>query len=237
MSDFMTTIGTSNCIEEVITKAKDRIVLISPYLKWSRIFFERLVEADKRNVKIAIVFGKEELRDDQRHMISQLRNLSLYYYENLHAKCYFNEQQLIISSMNLHEYSERNNREMSVRVYASDAVYKNAVAEAESIIAAVVREKNSDDRGRRGRGAQGVSAAPSKGEAGGHCIRCPRPIPRDSERPFCLDCFTAWAQWENWDFKEKFCHACGEKAQTSRRYPLCKVCFGRSSRQHSASLG
>jgi hypothetical protein len=229
MADFLTTNGTTTCIEELITKAKNRIVLISPYLKWSQILFERLVEADRRGVKIVIVFGKEELRAEQRQRIDQLTNLSLYYYENLHAKCYFNELQLVVSSMNLHEFSERNNREMSVRVWAADRVYKDAVGEAESIIQAAHL-----DQGERARLAPEQRTARAKeaqinGGAGGHCIRCRKSIPRDKERPFCLECFTIWVGWENWDFEEKFCHECGSVADTSRRYPLCSDCL-RSSK-------
>ena len=34
----------------------------------------------------------------------------------LHAKCYFNEQNLVISSMNLYDFSEVNNWEMSILI-------------------------------------------------------------------------------------------------------------------------
>jgi phosphatidylserine/phosphatidylglycerophosphate/cardiolipin synthase-like enzyme len=227
MADFLTTSGTTTCIEELITKAKKRIVLISPYLKWSQILFERLVEADRRGVKIVIVFGKEDLRTEQRQRINQLANLSLYYYENLHAKCYFNELQLVVSSMNLHEFSERNNREMSVRVWASDRVYKDAVAEAESIIQAAELAQGehvsvaSRERARANE-ARAIDCT------GGHCIRCKKSIPLDKERPFCFECFAIWAGWENWDFEERFCHVCGSGANTSRRYPLCSDCFRRA---------
>lgn len=61
MADFLTTNGTTTCIEELITKAKSRIVLISPYLKWSQILFERLVEADRRSSTAHVLrrFGAE----------------------------------------------------------------------------------------------------------------------------------------------------------------------------------
>lgn len=229
MADFLTTNGTTTCIEELITKAKSRIILISPYLKWSQILFERLVEADRRGVKIVIVFGKEELRAEQRRKIEQLEHLSLYYYENLHAKCYFNEQQLVVSSMNLHEFSERNNREMSVRVWAADRVYKDAVAEAESIIQAAHLEEGEHVSVASAQRVARVSESRSNGGGSGHCIRCKKSITRDKERPFCLECFTIWAGWENWDFEEKFCHVCGAAADTSRRYPLCSDCFRKSN--------
>jgi phosphatidylserine/phosphatidylglycerophosphate/cardiolipin synthase-like enzyme len=226
MADFLTTHGTVACIEEIISKAQKKIVLISPYLKWSRLLFERLRDADQRGVPVSIVFGKKELAPDQRRLLGQLKHLDLYFCDNLHAKCYFNETQLIISSLNLHEFSERNNREMGVRVFATDEVYKDAVNEAQSIIQASVMDG--------GEGGPVVTEPRARswertaGEPQGYCIRCQRTIPRDPDKPFCLECFGVWANWENWDFEEQCCHVCGGDAVTSRRRPLCEDCYRRA---------
>lgn len=60
---------------------------------------------------------------------------------------------------------------------------------------------------------------------GGRCIRCGAAIQLNPDRPFCQVCFRVWAQWENWDYEELRCHACGKDARTSRRKPLCGPCF------------
>lgn len=43
-----------------------------------------------------------------------ISNLLLYSHPNVHCKCYLNENYLLITSMNMYEYSEENNREMGV---------------------------------------------------------------------------------------------------------------------------
>ena len=40
-------------------------------------------------------------------------HVHLYFSKNLHAKCYLNEKKMIITSMNLYEFSQVNNREMA----------------------------------------------------------------------------------------------------------------------------
>jgi hypothetical protein len=225
MADFLTTSATTSCIEQLLSTSKRRVVLMSPFLKLSQIMFERLMDADRRSVEIAVVYGKEDLRAEQHRLLRQLVNMRLYFYENLHAKCYFNESQLIVSSMNLHEFSERTNREMSIRVWAADRVYRDAVAEAESIIQAATLDRGVSASASPVNPPVRGGEARASGSALGHCIRCDRPIPKNKERPFCLDCFVIWAGWEDWDYGEAFCHACGTATRTSRRRPLCQRCF------------
>ena len=52
MADFLTTNGTSSEIENIIIDAKKELTLVSPYLKLSKTFYERLRDADQRGVKI-----------------------------------------------------------------------------------------------------------------------------------------------------------------------------------------
>jgi hypothetical protein len=136
MPQFLTTAGTSHIIEDIIIKAKSELVLITPYLKLSRILFERLTDANHRGVRIQLVYGKSELQPSERQQLNALTNIELLFLSNLHAKCYFNESTLIVSSMNLYEFSEKNNREMGIVLTRRDDVdcFADALAEAHSII-------------------------------------------------------------------------------------------------------
>lgn len=136
MPQFLTTAGTSHIIEDIIIKAKSELVLITPYLKLSRILFERLTDANHRGVRIQLVYGKSELQSSERQQLNTLTNMELLYLGNLHAKCYFNESTLIVSSMNLYEFSEKNNREMGIVLTRRDdgECFADALAEAQSII-------------------------------------------------------------------------------------------------------
>lgn len=68
--------------------------------------------------------------------IQKLDYIRLSLCKNLHAKCYLNESECIISSLNLYEFSQVNNNEMgiSIRKYEDDDVFKDAYEEAQRII-------------------------------------------------------------------------------------------------------
>ena len=48
--------------------------------------------------------------------LQELTSVKISACENLHAKCYLNENTAIITSMNLYLYSQQNNREMGIKV-------------------------------------------------------------------------------------------------------------------------
>jgi len=146
MADFLTTSGISYQIEELIRSSKGELILVTPYLKLSQILFERLKDADKRGVTITLIYGKQELKQDQIDNLNSLENLELYYLENLHAKCYVNENFVILSSMNLYDFSEKNNREMGVLIKKSEnqSLYDNVKSEIISIIDAGECKKSTN---------------------------------------------------------------------------------------------
>jgi phosphatidylserine/phosphatidylglycerophosphate/cardiolipin synthase-like enzyme len=135
MVEFLTTTGLTYSIEKIIKHAKSKIVIVSPYIKISRNYHERLIEAEKRNIKVTIIFGKEVLTADQDELLGDLNKLELYFCDNLHAKCYMNESSALISSMNLYEYSQVNNREMGILIEKSKEpnTYLEIETEIESI--------------------------------------------------------------------------------------------------------
>ena len=136
MAEFLTTSGTSYNIENIIIEAKSKLILVSPYLQISKTFYERLKDASNKGVSIKIIYGKDELKPNERNSLADLKNVELFYFDNLHAKCYFNENKMVITSMNMYEFSEKNNREMGVlidRVKDKD-LFDKAVSETFSIL-------------------------------------------------------------------------------------------------------
>jgi phosphatidylserine/phosphatidylglycerophosphate/cardiolipin synthase-like enzyme len=136
MAEFLTTSGTSHNLENIIIEAKYNITLVSPYLQISKTLFERLKEAALRRVKIKIVYGKDDLKQNERKSLEAINALQLYYFENLHAKCYFNEKTMVITSMNMYEFSERKNREMGILIdhKIDKNIYDKAEKEVNSIL-------------------------------------------------------------------------------------------------------
>lgn len=114
MSQFLTTHGIAHHLEQIIKKADDELILLSPYFQLSQRFLERLKSADQKGVHVTIVYRNNKLKDGEYNKIKQLSNLKLYANDNLHAKCYLNHQAAIVTSMNMYEFSEKNNWEMGV---------------------------------------------------------------------------------------------------------------------------
>jgi hypothetical protein len=250
MAEFLTTHGTAFYLERIISEARERLVLVSPYLKVSRLLAERLHDADRSGVPLTLVYGKEELRDEERTALGRLSGLTAYFLPHLHAKCYANERHMVITSMNMYEFSEKTNREMGVLLAAAEPAYTDAMAEISSIIAAAsprhfatqerLRARTTPDSAGEEGGSVGavpgvvgarVFPAPPRGRAvrGGHCIRCRGRVPANPARPLCDECYGVWAQFENAEYPERYCHACGREADTSVARPRCRGCYEAAS--------
>src|SRR5438552_6769895 len=189
MAEFLTTHGTAFQIENVIAGARKRLTLVSPFLKLSKTLAERLQDAARRGVKITIVFGKEELEHEQEVLLVGLAGARLYFLPNLHAKCYFNEDRMVITSMNMYEFSEKHNREMGVLLKVGEPGYADALREVDSIIAAAEARSVTSAPTHSRRTYQPTETFParvsshSRRHGYGVCIRCQASIPRNPWRP------------------------------------------------------
>ncbi|MFC6861209.1 phospholipase D family protein [Zunongwangia atlantica] len=233
MAEFLTTTWISSYIEKIIKDANKKVVLVSPYLQFSKSFYERLQDAQNHNVQIVIIYGKSKLNSKETNLLKELTNLELYFSENLHAKCYFNESSMVITSMNMYEYSEKNNREMGVYIEAKGDkdLYENAVKETESIIRSsevVVLHKKTPKKKFSLSSKKEKTKFKSKTSVNrkeGTCIRCSEIIPLNMDSPYCKKCYKSWSFYENLDFEEKVCHSCGEENTSTMVKPVCYSCY------------
>jgi hypothetical protein len=230
MAKFLTTKGISHNLEEIIKKAERKLILVSPYLKISKALHERLADATNRGVEIVVVYGKDELKPNERNGLAKLSGLRLYYCEDLHAKCYMNEASVIITSMNMYEFSEQRNREMGVFVEKEQDVelYLQAFEEVQSILNASEESLLQVAARKPYQSKKSTSSKPAK-KAMGYCIRCETRIVFDASKPLCLSCFDSWSKWSNPDYVEDFCHSCGEFNDTSFAEPICSDCTSATS--------
>lgn len=145
MPKLITTKGAAHYIEQIIKKANNSIILVTPYLRLDTNFIERLRDADKSGVQIILVYGKDKLADDQMKTLQSFENLEIFFYQNLHAKCYFNENSMVITSMNLYEFSEKNNRELGIYLerFEDKDIYEEAINEIKSVVNASAKIKSS----------------------------------------------------------------------------------------------
>jgi phosphatidylserine/phosphatidylglycerophosphate/cardiolipin synthase-like enzyme len=137
MSKYLRTSAISANLEELIREAREKLYIISPYLKLSDSIKELLNDKEREKVDVRIIFGKQELNPTEMSFLNSLKYVRLYFSKNLHAKCYLNEKKMIISSMNLYEFSQQNNREMGIlierEVESDTTVYDDAWKDIESI--------------------------------------------------------------------------------------------------------
>ena len=92
------------------------LFILSPYLKFPEILYERLCNANERGATIIMIFGKSDLSLEEKQKFSKISKIKLFFYENLHAKLYMVYSKAILCSMNLYDYSIQNNREMGVLI-------------------------------------------------------------------------------------------------------------------------
>ena len=136
MAKFLNTSATNYFLEELIKDAKDRLILISPFLKLNDRMKELLADKNRLKIDVRIVYGKSELQPEEINWLKELTYIRTSFCKNLHAKCYMNEELCIITSLNLYEFSQVNNNEMGVLIRRAEDVdlYKDAYEEAQRII-------------------------------------------------------------------------------------------------------
>ena len=136
MARFLNTSATNYFLEELIKNARDRLILISPYLKLNSRIKELLEDKNRLKIDVRIVYGKSELQPEEINWLKDLTYIRTSFCQNLHAKCYLNEQLCIVTSMNLYEFSQVNNNEMGILIDRADdsELYRDTFEEAQRII-------------------------------------------------------------------------------------------------------
>lgn len=121
MSKFLTGKNLEDAVYDIIWEAENVLLIVSPYIKLDD-YFKKLFDKHKSNPKIhlLLIFGKNE-KEVRRSMneldfdyFKEFPNVSIIYVPELHAKYYGNEKKGIITSINLYDYSFKNNIEFGV---------------------------------------------------------------------------------------------------------------------------
>jgi phosphatidylserine/phosphatidylglycerophosphate/cardiolipin synthase-like enzyme len=222
MAQFLDTTGISYRLEQIIKKADSRLILISPYLKINERIKELLEDKDRMKIDIRIIYGKNELLPEENNLLGKMRSIRSSFCKNLHAKCYLNEKEALITSMNLYEFSQVNNNEMGILVDAKEdeKLYKDIDAEVNRLIRISEEVRIS------------VEKVPYRNllhnldkKGLGFCIRCRKDIGVDPTAPYCKECYASWSKWQNPEFEEKHCHICGKPNGSTILKPTCYNCY------------
>lgn len=227
MAEFITRKAIVHRIAKIIEEAEEEIVLISPYINADN-ETKKLIENTKRAITIHVIYGKrEKLRQNERGFFDE-RSVKLSYREHLHAKCYLNEKEAIVTSMNLYEYSQLHNDEMGILVSRKDdrelydAIYQQAMEWKEDSggVDASANGRRNSKGAKTQKEVTPVLQAPKKG----FCIRCRANLPVNPDYPYCDSCYTTWSRYKK-EYGEKYCQICGSEYKVTFKRPACLDCY------------
>lgn len=227
MAIILGTDGISEAIEDIMIDARNGVIIICPYLKISCRIKRLLSSASDRGIKFLVIYGKDrEMREDTRSFLESLDPMMILFLKDLHAKLYMNERQALVTSMNLHEYSQIHNEELGVlfdstedpdkfRQLQSYVIHLTEEAEEEYVSPSVDDEAESDD---------GTRFIPEGLEC--HCIRCGIVLPPTNSTVYCGRCMSVWAIYGNTRYTEAYgsCFICGKPFMSSAIEPSCPRC-------------
>ena len=240
MAKFLTTTGIKYRLEEIIKTAEERLVLISPFLRVNERIKELLEDKDRLKMDVRVIYGKNQLQPEENNWLESMASIRTSYCKILHAKCYLNENEALLTSMNLYEFSQVNNNEMGILVSREEEpnLYGEVWKEAQRIVrvsdeirvtVATIESEEVDSE----------SSGPKEGKEerqpcvetpqSGFCIRCKDSIAANPTRPYCSCCFRSWNQYKNKEYKESYCHLCGDEHKTTMSKPACRACYHKYS--------
>ena len=233
MAEFLTTTGISYNLEELIKNSDEKLFLVSPYLQIAGSLKHLIEERDLRKIDIRVVYRKDnKINAEDMSFLQELTSVKISACENLHAKCYLNENTAIIASMNLYQYSQQNNREMGIKVEKEkDLDLYNDIFKEVMVILQTSQQPEFSVKKLEKDAPKASKKVPTKitkkhqKEDMGFCIRCGNDLKFNPEKPLCYKCFKSWEKYSNPEYTEKFCHACGTEHSSTVAKPVCYACY------------
>ena len=232
MAKFLTTTGISYHLEELIKGTNDRLYLISPYLQFNDRIKEHLSNLNIQKRDIRIIYRENKLQLDENNWLEKQIGVRTSICKNLHAKCYLNESEAIITSMNLYEFSQRNNNEMGIYITKAEdpELYKATFDETQRLltiseeIRVTVQKISNVNQEKTEKNSAEVRPSNPKviDKSLGFCIRTGMKIPFNIAKPMSSEAYKSWSNHSNKDYSEKFCHFSGESSdgKTSINKPI-----------------
>lgn len=225
-ADLLSGPATVSRLYELVEGARQELWLVSPYATLGRLrnLSRCIGTALKNGAKVNLVVRDEEkvvkevLADGQELMEAGVQFFAV---EWLHAKVYWSPSGALLTSLNLLETSFNNSIEFGVfagsgelhakaRAFIRDEIEPNmrALGSARARPTPVSTRKEKTAR-----------------EPEGHCIRCGEGIRLNPSKPYCATDYEEWAEYENEDYEDRYCHRCGSRFPATMRKPLCRDCY------------
>ena len=276
MAKFLTTSEINTWLERIIDQAQKQLILVSPYLQVNPKIKKRLQAKDHEimtkvesriskafsilkggdattRMQIQIIHRKDTVKDDEISWLQDLSSIETISLNNLHAKCYLNEDHALLTSMNLYQHSQVHNYEMGILAPRSGGwgdregeLYRAIVKHVKELIMHAKMENPIASATTPASDTQANSAnvptaprppkqspSPNRKTATptlerphrSHCIRCDDPIATESQ-PFCDTDWGTWNQHKKDSWPGRVCLFC-EAPKKFKRQPLCLECYNK----------
>lgn len=238
-------------LEQIIDEARSVVILISPYVQVDNRIADKLKYAAERGVSIVLLHRPRELKNEALQLFNELSNCETVPIRNLHTKCYLNDQSsVLMCSMNLYKYSEKNNWEMGVyfdfRNEEEITSYQKIYSEITAMLNLNLDDKESEKimealgrlfpiqyidgyiivDGKRYTKEEFKKIHQSLNVKTGYCIKCGSQIDYFPLHPYCLKCFKVWSKSKEYVHVEKHCHRCCSEVDSTINEPHCETCDG-----------
>jgi phosphatidylserine/phosphatidylglycerophosphate/cardiolipin synthase-like enzyme len=236
MAEFLDTQGVSYYLKKLINNSNDKLYLISPYLQLNNQLKLSLEDRHKFSIDIVIIYGKvTDINPDDSEWLKSMPGIKLMFHKDLHAKCYFNEQEAIISSMNLYMFSQQNNVEMGIYISKEkdEELYKQIASEVDRIKRGSEHRTISVQKVETAKQDTKSTSKPNQ-KPTGYCIRTGVEIPFNIEKPLSKEAYKKWNEYADPDYKEKYCHFSGEPSngETCVSKPILKKNWKKAQETH-----
>ena len=232
MIQILSTNDLSTTIRRIIKRARERIVLISPFLDEKSDIFEYLYELKQKSYSVPIfiitrtpsqVYYNKESHKKAIAKFSEIDNCYVHYCLGLHTKCYFNEEEMIITSLNLLSSSEEHNFELGTHFDQKERIYGDALQEINEICKEAVPEMNRINN----------DGTFSKQPLTAFCIHSGKKIAyqdmfgdkRVTKRYIEYSTYKKLPEYlQDEDSTHQYCHGCGKSYKATLKEPLCPSC-------------
>lgn len=135
-AEFLSSVGVSYQIDRLISEATGEIVIFCPELKLHESIILRFQQADQRNVRVTLLYGKDRNQIKGQQWFKDFKNLRILYHDKLNTGVYRNEKELIVTSHGLAEMTSGINLDMGVLItkLRDRKAYEDGIYEQELLI-------------------------------------------------------------------------------------------------------
>jgi len=257
MAKFLTDELLNESLENIIRDAKRELILVSPYIKLHHNYYSLLNDRLKeKTLKMYLIFREckkdkyKYIRNIDLDFFKKFPNIEIRMHKNLHAKMYANESDTLVTSMNLYNYSQKNNIEFGLLHVGNKAeynreslkvnevirksfaylrrksllIYESKIAESGKLFPEyypdIIHDNIKDILNEDSNLEPGEFFEPDEG----FCIRTGKKIKFNIYMPMCTSAYNIWKVDRKGDYPELFCHFSGEETygRTSFGKPILK---------------